>query len=215
MEDYASLKYWNDLYSKDNFFGTGPTKLAQYAETLIKTNKIHSILEIGCGQGRDAIYFSQFGYDVKALDISPKAIEFVNKIKEQLRLKNLTTSIHDIEQPLEFNHDYFDLVYSNLALHFFDIDKLNFIFNNIAKVLKKNSHFLFSTKKVGDKYHNFGNKINENAYEHKGIIRYFYGARDLQNLISEKFDILQFDADKHSNLDASVSVWWKILAQKK
>lgn len=32
---------------------------------------------------------------------------------------------------------------------------------------------LFSTKKKGDKYYEFGNKINENAFEYSGITRYF------------------------------------------
>jgi len=29
------LNYWNSLYSKDNFFGSGPTKLAKLAQELL------------------------------------------------------------------------------------------------------------------------------------------------------------------------------------
>lgn len=192
----------------------GPTKLAKLAQTQIKENKIYSILELGCGQGRDSIFFSQFGHNVNAFDISPIAIEFINKTKDLLGITNLTPSVFDIEKPLEFNEDSFDLIYSNLALQFFELEKLNQIFNNVAKVLKKKSPFIFSTKKIGDKYYNFGTKVNENAFEYKGIIRYFYDAEQLKDLLSEKFDILQFDAAEHTNLDSTVSVWWQIIVEK-
>ena len=213
--DEKILKYWNDLYAKDDFFGIGPTKLAKLAQTLIKKNKTCSILELGCGQGRDAIFFSQMGHDVTALDISPNAIEFVKKTKDLLGIRNLKPLVFDIEKPLTFNQDSFDLIYSNLVLQFFEHEKLNLFFNHIAKVLKKSSPLIFSTKKIGDKYYNFGKKVNENAFEYKGIIRYFYDSEQLKSLLSEKFDILQFDADEHTNLDSTVSVWWKIIVEKK
>lgn len=213
--DDKTLKYWNDLYSKDNFFGTGPTKLAKLAQSFIKKNKAYSILELGCGQGRDAIHFSQMGHDVTAVDISPNAIEFINKTKDHLGIRNLKPLVFDIERPLPFNQDSFDLIYSNLTLQFFDLEKLNLFFHNFSKVLKKNSPLIFSTKKNGDKYYNFGKKINENAFEYKGIIRYFHDSEQLKSLLSEKFNILQFDADEHTNFDSTVSVWWKIIVEKK
>ena len=80
--------------------------------------------------------------------------------------------------------------------------------------MKNNSSFLLSTKKEGDKYHKTGKKINNNAYEHKGIIRYFYPIDDLKSVLSEKFDILEINSDRHENIDSSVSVWWKILLKK-
>jgi len=134
------------LYSKDNFFGTGPTKLAKLARTLIKKNKTYSILELGCGQGRDTIFFSQMGHYVTALDISSNAIEFVKKTKALLGIWNLKPLVFDIEKPFQFNQDSFDLIYSNLTLQFFEREKLNLFFNHIAKVLKKNSPKISTNK---------------------------------------------------------------------
>ena len=54
MNEY--LDYWNSIYGKDNYFGTGPTKLANLAKTLFD-DSTKNILELGCGQGRDAIFF--------------------------------------------------------------------------------------------------------------------------------------------------------------
>ena len=215
MNDIKYLDYWNKLYDSKFYFGTGPTKLAKKAESFLQESKVKTILELGCGQGRDAIHFAQLGYDVSALDISQKAIKSIEKVKTDLDLTTLQPQVHDIAKPLPFPEESFDFIYSNLALQFFDIHQLEQNFHNISKTFKKDSFFLFSTKKIGDKYYKFGTKINENAYENKGIIRYFYDSEILTNVLSKNFEILELEADEHKNLDQTVSVWWKILVKKK
>jgi len=181
---------------------------------MFKEKKISNLLEIGCGQARDAIHFSQLGYDVNAFDISSNAIKFVEEIKNSLDLKNLDLMVHDTEKPLLYPKNNFDFVYSNLALQFFNIDQLENIFTNIHDTMKNDAMFLFSTKKKGDKYYEFGNKINENAFEYNGITRHFYEKSPLENILKNSFEILEFSEDRHLNLDSSVSVWWKVLVQK-
>ncbi len=214
MTENNYLNYWNSLYDKQNYFGTGPTKLALFAESLIKSKNIKKILDVGCGQGRDTFYFSHLGYDVHSIDISNNAIGFVNRTKELLKLNSINAKVHDIEQPFDYPVESFDFIYSNLALQFFEEAKLNNIFMNISKILKSNSSFLFSTKKEGDKYYQFGQKINEFAFEYKGITRYFYPQETIKKLLSNYFEILYFDSESHTNPDSTVSVWWKILVQK-
>lgn len=214
MSKNEYLNYWNTLYAKKNYFGEGPTKLAKLAEKLFQEKNTQKILEVGCGQGRDAIYFSQLGFDVHAFDISPNAIQSILSVKENLNLKKLNVFEHNVIYPLTFPDEHFDFVYSNLALQFFELNSLSKILKNISQVMKKNSSFLLSTKKEGDKYYKTGRKINDYAYEYKGITRYFHPLEDLKSAISEQFDIVNIESDRHENLDSSVSVWWKILLEK-
>ncbi len=214
MPENEYLDYWNTLYAKNNYFGEGPTKLAILAEKLLREQNTKKILEVGCGQGRDAIFFSKLGYDVHAFDISKNAIQSIINTKEKMNLNTLNVFEHNVTNPLTFPDEYFDFVYSNLALQFFKLDTLSKILKNISKVLKKDSSFLLSTKKEGDKYYKTGKKINDNAYEHKGITRYFYSVENLKSIFSEQFKIIEFDSDRHENLDSTVSVWWKILLEK-
>ena len=148
MNDIKYLDYWNKLYDSKFYFGTGPTKLAKKAESFLQESKVKTILELGCGQGRDAIHFAQLGYDVSALDISQKAIKSIEKVKTDLDLTTLQPQVHDIAKPLPFPEESFDFIYSDLALQFFDIHQLEQNFHNISKTLKKDSFFLFSTKKI-------------------------------------------------------------------
>ena len=203
------------MYSKPNVFGTGPTKLAELAHSLIKDKPIKNILEIGCGQGRDALFFSEKGYFVETFDISENAIKFVNETKESFNIKNLNAIIYDVQESFPYSNNFFDFVYSNLALQFFNLESLEKIFENIYRVMKDDAIILFSTKKKGDKYYNFGTKVNEHAFEHKGIIRYFYDKPILEQILEQKFEILNFDEDRHDNPNLTISEWWKILLKKK
>ena len=110
MNEDKQTSYWNKLYDKKNFFGTGPTKLAKYAESILQKNEINNLLEIGCGQGRDAIHFSQLGYDLNAFDISSKAIKFVDEIKNSLELTNLNFIVHDVEKMFPYSKENFYFV---------------------------------------------------------------------------------------------------------
>ena len=215
MREEKIISYWSDMYSRPNVFGTGPTKLAKMANDLIYDKSIQNILEIGCGQGRDSIFFSEKGYSIETFDISENAITFVNKTKKSFNLKNLNAIVHDVTEPFSYSNNFFDFVYSNLALQFFDIDSLEKIFDNIYRVMKDEATILFSTKKKGDKYYDFGTKISEDAYEHKGITRYFYDKSVLEHMLEHQFEILRFDDDHHTNPNSTISEWWKILLKKK
>ena len=81
--------------------------------------------------------------------------------------------------------------------------------------MKDEATILFSTKTKGDKYYDFGTKISEDTYEHKGITRYFYDKSVLENMLEQQFEILSFDDDRHTNPNSTVSEWWKILLKKK
>ena len=211
--ELKKLGYWNNLYSKDDYFGTGQTILADFAKTIIEENNISTLLELGCGQGRDSLFFANFVSNVTSVDISENAINFVKKTKNERNLTNLDLFVHDIKKPLNFLDKSFDMVYSNLALQFFDINQLKEIFSNISEIMSNDSFFIFSTKKPGDKYFNFGKKISENSFQYKDITRYFFEKSEIKHLLEQNFKIISFEEDEHQNLDNTISAWWKILVK--
>ena len=212
-KELKKLGYWNNLYSKDDYFGTGQTILADFAKTIIEENNISTLLELGCGQGRDSLFFANFVSNVTSVDISENAINFVKKTKNERNLTNLDLFVHDIKKPLNFLDKSFDMVYSNLALQFFDINQLKEIFSNISEIMSNDSFFIFSTKKPGDKYFNFGKKISENSFQYKDITRYFFEKSQIKYLLEQNFKIISFEEDEHQNLDNTISAWWKILVK--
>lgn len=206
------LGYWRTLYDKPNYFGTGPTKLAFTALDVMQKNGIKKILELGCGQGRDCIFFAERGYSITAVDFSPEAIDFVRKTSKEKKLDNLDALVKNLKE-INYVQEY-DCVYSNLALQFFNEKELEEIFKRISISLKDGSWFILSTKKPGDKYYQVGEQINPNAYRTKGITRYFFEKDVLINLLSKQFKIEVINGESHVNPDGSSSQWWYAIAKK-
>ncbi len=212
-EELEKLGYWQKTYSKPNVFGVGPTKLAKISYKVMKENKIKNILELGCGQGRDGVFFAKKNFVVTATDNSVDAINFVKKYIIDQKISNLQVMIQDLKKEFKFN-EKFDCVYSNLALQFFNEKELMSIFRKITLYLNDKGLLIFSTKKPGDKYHKVGEKISENAYKIRGMTRYFFDKEIILNLVNQQFKVSVIDEESHENLDKSISSWWYVIAKK-
>src|SRR5438552_1446156 len=98
-----------------------------------------SILEIGCGTGKNTALRAQLGERDQALDFSPAMIE---KAREKLSLDNVRFEVADITQPWAFESHSFDLITCNLVLE--HIRNLSFIFAEASRVLVEKGQFFVS-----------------------------------------------------------------------
>lgn len=96
------------------------------------------LLEINCGSGIDAIYFSERGYKVLATDISDKMI---NNAKAKINNKNIEFMKMDFTLLNKIKNRKFDLVYSNLG-GLNCTDELDKISNSIYTLLNENGYFI-------------------------------------------------------------------------
>ena len=86
---------WNKVYANDaSFFGDNPSNFGLECYEEFKKHGVKKILELGCGQGRDALFFASNGLDVVTIDSSQVAINVLSKIitKRNSRLKQLLTT---------------------------------------------------------------------------------------------------------------------------
>lgn len=109
----SKSKYWNSYYSK----AVAPTEPSPFARELAEELGVSSpvgILEVGCGNGRDAVFFAGQGHAVTALDTSCEAISHCElHFGKQVCFVNST--IDDfIKQPPQHP---IDIVYSRFSLH--------------------------------------------------------------------------------------------------
>ena len=70
------------------------------------------ILEIGCGEGRDAIHLLRRGYDVLATDVSPEAIGWCRG-----RMPEYAEAFQVLDCLQEDLHEPFDLIYAVAVVH--------------------------------------------------------------------------------------------------
>ncbi len=98
-----------------------------------------SILEIGCGTGKNTIFLNQIGSQVHTLDFSEGMIE---KAREKVRTENVKFSVADLTQHWPCEDRSYDLIVCNLVLE--HIEDLSFIFSEAFRVLEENGRFLIN-----------------------------------------------------------------------
>ncbi len=86
---------WNRVYSDDSsFFGDDPSNFGLNCYEEFKQHGVKKILELGCGQGRDTIFFASNGIEVIAIDSSKVAIDALSKITIEKKLP-IRSMIHN------------------------------------------------------------------------------------------------------------------------
>ena len=104
-----------DKFWKYGDVGVTPTRrnlFKRFKEIELPENA--KILDVGCGSGTLAHFWKEQGYDVTGLDISDKSLEIT-------RSKGVYCVKGDVTKRLPFDHNTFDLVYSDgLLEHFVD-----------------------------------------------------------------------------------------------
>lgn len=88
-------------------------------------------LDLGVGEGRNALYLAHKGFQVTGVDVSPKAVEkFLNLAEERgLTVEGLVVDIRDFE----FKPNLYNLVVASATLHFF---RKSEVYEIISKVIK-------------------------------------------------------------------------------
>lgn len=71
----AARAFWDARYAQGLVYGTEPTSVASIIGAALATAGVRTVLDAGCGSGRDALYYARNGFTVTALDISEQAIK--------------------------------------------------------------------------------------------------------------------------------------------
>ncbi|HSL44736.1 MAG TPA: class I SAM-dependent methyltransferase [Anaerolineales bacterium] len=109
----------------------------QVMQETLAGQQFDSILEIGCGTGKNTVFLAQIGAEVHALDFSQGMIE---RAKEKVKAGHVKFSIADLTQTWPCDDEAYDLLVCNLVLE--HIRDLSFIFSEASRVLKEGGTFL-------------------------------------------------------------------------
>lgn len=85
-------------------------------------------LDLGCGQGRNALFLAQQGFEVTAVDQNELALEILQSIVEQEDLE-MTVGLYDINSA-SLTQTY-DLIVSTVVLMFLQADRIPAIIQNM------------------------------------------------------------------------------------
>ncbi|TKK69391.1 class I SAM-dependent methyltransferase [Ilyomonas limi] len=94
-----------------------------------------SCLEIGCGTGKNTVWFMEKASTVTAVDLSE---EMLAKAREKVIKDNVTFIQADTTKPWHFTNKKYDLISFSLVLE--HIENLDLIFSEAAKILNSGGY---------------------------------------------------------------------------
>ena len=205
------LAHWNTAHA-EQWLHKHSAKQTAYAEEVNAQLPAHAtILELGCGEGNDSIYFAEQGHTITATDFSDVAIKQNN---ERWTHPNLAFQVQDIRQPLKFGDASFDSVYARLSLHYFTDDTTKCVFREIARVLKPGGTLYFMCKSTDDHIYGQGDEIEKDMYELNGHVRHFFSKEYALELLDDaKLDQENIETGEEMIYDRQ-SAFIKVIAKK-
>jgi ubiquinone/menaquinone biosynthesis C-methylase UbiE len=184
--------YWLNFYNNAMKINT-PSPFAQFLieNDILKETKL--IVELGCGNGRDSVFFAKNDKQVIAIDQCENTTEKLNQIKNIESFSSDFTRLPSFsDRPLAI-----DTVYSRFTMHSVNLDgedrTLDWIFDN----LKSQGLFCVEARTIKDDICGKGEDKGNNIWFYNGHHRRFIEADVFkEKLKTIGFEIVYFEEQK-------------------
>ena len=81
------ISYYEKEYEKEEYFwGVKPSSMCLKVLEYMPPTRPLKLLDIGCGEGKDAVFFARCGYDVSAFDVSDAGLDKLKRLAEKARV---------------------------------------------------------------------------------------------------------------------------------
>jgi len=133
--------YEEEYKTTGYYWGTEPNSACYQVLKLLPPTRPLKLLDIGCGEGKDAVFFARNGYDVTAFDISSAGIEKTKRLAEKAGV-----SIRAFKADLlDFRLDSrYDILFSSGVLHYIKPEYRAEIFANYKQFTNENGLHVFN-----------------------------------------------------------------------
>jgi len=166
-----------------------------------------SVLDLGCGNGINIPFLLSKNRNVYACDYSEEAIGIV-------RTKfDIDARIVDIRDGLPYGNEQFDIIVSDLSLHYFSDSTTKRILKDIFRVLRKDGIVLVRVNSINDKNHGFnkGEEIEANFFVLKGRYKRFFDKNAIEMYFKDGFSIEKIFERQTSKYSAEKALWEVVL----
>lgn len=169
-DDYDRDKeYWNNYYKKFKGELAEPSNFAVEVEKRLEL--VSHIMELGCGNGRDSLYFLSKGHNTTAIDSSDAAIDMLNETT-----KNNPKALFICDDFVKCHALYqmqYDCVYSRFTLHAITEEQEDELLANVKEALSAGGLFCIEARTINDEIYGKGIKVAHNAFEYNDHFRRF------------------------------------------
>ncbi len=164
-------EYWNKYYESHMPGSDGESPFAQetYGRYLQHGG---SILDLGCGNGRDSLFFAARGLSVTGIDSADVAIR---GLQEKGGASFVCGDFVTLDGMADGSFDY---CYSRFTVHAISQEQEAGLLKNVLRVLRTGGKFFIEVRSVNDAIYGKGEQKEQDAYVYEGHYRRFIRLRD-------------------------------------
>lgn len=178
-ETVDNTAYWNQYY-KNRVCSEEPSPFARYVATLVDPGR--ELVELGCGNGRDAVYLAAQGLQVTALDMSQEAIAQL----QQRAIPNARFLCGDFVNSGVHRPEHYDYAYSRFTLHSINRKQEQVLLNNLYRGLRPGGKLFIEVRGIHDPLFGKGKQVEHNAYFYDNHYRRFIVLDELTRSLEER-----------------------------
>ncbi|QGG57812.1 methyltransferase domain-containing protein [Paenibacillus sp. B01] len=114
--------------SEDYYWGTEPNEACFKVLRLAPPARRLKLLDIGCGEGKDAVFFARNGYETSAFDVTDAGVEKTRRLAERtgVRVDAFKADVNDFRPEADY-----DIYFSSGVLHYIKPDVRQELFSRI------------------------------------------------------------------------------------
>ncbi|WEK54454.1 MAG: methyltransferase domain-containing protein [Candidatus Cohnella colombiensis] len=133
--------YEEEYRSSEYYWGVEPNSVCYEILKLMPPGKPLKLLDIGCGEGKDAVFFARNGYEVTALDISDAGIEKTKRLADRAGVHVNVFKADILDYRL---NSPFDILFSSGVLHYIQPEYREQIFSNYKQYTNQQGLHVFN-----------------------------------------------------------------------
>lgn len=183
-------EYWNAYYGRKSAIES-PSLFAKEIGPQLK--KSCTLLDLGCGNGRDSLYFYRLGLNVTAIDASDTVI---NLLQKQYDDGNLCFICDDFVCSSMIYAGQYDYCYSRFSLHAINEKQEDELIANVYKVLKEEGKFFVEVRSIHDSLYGKGKMVGKDSYVYGGHFRRFVERKALERKMMAAGFAIEFSEEK-------------------
>lgn len=159
--------YWNEYYKKNLAEIQEPSDFAKAILQYMEEEK--SLMDLGCGNGRDSLYFLRHKLRVTGIDVSEEAIRKLN----ELRIENSCFVCDDFVSSKALYQVQYDYFYSRWTMHAISERQEDELLQNVSGSIKEGGMFFIEARGIRDDLYGKGEQIAKNAFIYNEHFRRF------------------------------------------
>lgn len=179
-----------------------------HAAGVFRAAGAHDVLELGAGHGRDALFFAQQGFTVRALDFSATGLQQLREAADALGVgERVSTTVHDVREPLPLPDASVDGVFAHMLLCMaLSTEQIHTVVAEVRRVLRPGGVFVYTVRHTGDAHYGAGIPHGDDIYETGGFAVHFF-SRELVDALADGWRLDEVHAFEEGDLPRRL---WRI-----